>query len=80
MCSYIIILKVNTFNNWLPFCLTATTISFDQPTYSVNEADGKVEPVLVLSNSSSSVVTVQVFNINETALGKQLSISCTIIE
>ena len=73
-------LNVNIFNNWWSFCLIVTTISFEQPAYTVNEADGKVEPVLVLSNPSSSVITVQVFSIDGSALGKQLTISCTIIE
>ena len=57
-------------NNWWSFCLIVTTISFAQPTYTVNETDGKVEPVLVLGNSSSFDITVQVFSTNESALGK----------
>ena len=47
--------------------------------YTVNETDEIVEPVLVLSNPSSSVITVQVFGTDRSALGKQLTISCTII-
>ena len=66
-------------NDYL-FCLIATTMSFAQPTYIVDEADGTVEPVLVLSNPSSSVITVQVFSTDGSATGKQLTISCTIIE
>ena len=53
---------------------------FEELAYVVNEADEKVEPVLILSNPSSSVITVQVFSIDESATGKQLTISCTIIE
>ena len=30
------------------FYLIAATLSFEQPTYTVNEADGRVEPVIVL--------------------------------
>ena len=60
--------------------LVAATVSFAQPTYNVNEHDGKVQPVLVLSNPSSSVITVQVFSTDGSATGKQLTISCTIIE
>ena len=56
------------------------TINFNQPSYIVKEADGKVEPVLVLSNPSSSVITVQVFSTDGSAIGKQLTILCTIIE
>ena len=55
-------------------------VSFEEQTYSINETDGKVEPVLVLSNPSSSVITVQVFSTDGSATGKQLTISCTIIE
>ena len=45
------------------------TVSFNQPSYIVDEADGKVEPVLVLSNPSSSVITVQVFSTDGSATG-----------
>ena len=62
------------------FHLPAATINFIQQEYSVNEADKRVEPVLVLSNPSSSVITVQVFSTDGSATGKQLTISCTIIE
>ena len=74
MCSY------EHINNRRSFCLIVTTISFEQPTYTVYEADGKVEPVLVLSNPSSFDITVQVFSTDGSAFGKQLTISCTIIE
>ena len=55
-------------------------MKFEQRTYIVDEDDGKVEPVLVLSNPSSSIFTVQVFSTGGSATGKQLTISCTIIE
>ena len=66
----------------VPICLLhlAATVRFQQQTYTVNETDGRVEPVLVLSNPSSSVITVQVFSTDGSATGKQLTISCTIIE
>ena len=38
--------------------------------YSVDEDDGPARPVLVLSNPSSTVITVQVFDISVTAAGK----------
>ena len=60
--------------------LIDVTVSFEQSTYTVIEDDGRVEPVLVLSNPSSSVITVQVFSTDGSATGKQLTISCTIIE
>ena len=62
------------------FHFPAATINFMQQAYNVNEADGRVELVLVLSNPSSSVITVQVFSTDGSATGKQLTISCTIIE
>ena len=43
---------------------------FEHPTYNVNEADEKVEPVIVLSNPSSTDITVEVFTTEESATGK----------
>ena len=60
--------------------LVAATVRFEQQTYNVNETDEEIEPILVLSNPSSSVITVQVFSTDGSATGKQLTISCTIIE
>ena len=62
------------------FHLLAATVSFEQLTYTADEDDEKIELVLVLSNPSSSVITVQVFSTDGSATGKQLTISCTIIE
>ena len=77
--------NLETLSNQLYLCLvavylTAATVRFEQQAHDVREADGTVEPVLVLSNPSSSVITVQVFSIDGSATGKQLTISCTIIE
>ena len=38
------------------------TIRFSQSTYNVDEDDGPAQPVLVLSNPSSTDITVQVFD------------------
>ena len=57
----------------LNFCMyvdTAIAISFSQSTYSVDEDDGPAQPVLVLSNPSSTDITVQVRSNNITATGK----------
>ena len=51
-------------------CLVVATISFEQPVYIVDEADETVEPVIILSNPSSSVITVQVFSTDRSATGK----------
>ena len=45
-------------------------ISFDQSTYTVNEDDGPAQPVLVLSNPSSTDITVQVRSNDITATGE----------
>jgi len=60
--------------------LIDATVSFEQYTYNVHEDDGEIEPVLVLSNPSSTAITVEVFSTDGSATGKQLTISCTIIE
>ncbi|XP_065884189.1 uncharacterized protein [Dysidea avara] len=46
---------------------TSTTVSFSQLTYSVDEDDGPAQPVLVLSNPSSTDITVQVRDTGNTA-------------
>ena len=46
------------------------TISFSQSVYSVNEPDGPSRPVLVLSNPSSTDITVTVFNTGGSATGE----------
>ena len=47
-----------------------TVVSFSQSTYSVNEDDGPAQPVLVLSNPSSTDITVQVESNDITATGE----------
>ena len=49
---------------------TSITIKFNQPTYSVNEDVGTIKPVLVLSNPSSTDITVQVFITDGSATGE----------
>ena len=71
---------VNVYLVTANLCLIAANVSFEQQTYNVNETDGQIEPVLVLSNPSSTAITVEVFSTDGSATGKQLTISCTIIE
>ena len=52
----------------------AVTVSFSQSTYSVNEDDGVVQPVLVLSNPTSTDITVQVRSNDNTATGKVITL------
>ena len=53
---------------------TAITVSFSQSTYTVGEDDGVVQPVLVLSNPSSTDITVQVISTDNTATGKVITV------
>jgi len=50
--------------------LIAIDISFNQSTYTVDEDDGPAQPVLVLSNPSSTDITVQVRSNDITATGE----------
>ena len=50
--------------------LLVITISIDKSTYSVDEDDGPAQPVLVLSNPSSTDITVQVRDTQNTATSK----------
>ena len=52
------------------FQYLAITVSFNQSTYSVNEDAGPAQPVLVLSNPSSTDITVQVRDNENTATSK----------
>ena len=45
---------------------------FDKSTYSVNEGDESIQPVLVLSDPSSANITVQI-NANGSATGEYCS-------
>ena len=47
---------------------------FSQTTYSVSEDGGPVQPTLVLSNPSSTDITVQVTNTDGLATGEYYSI------
>ena len=47
---------------------------FNQSMYSVNEDAGPVQPVLVISNPSSTDITVQVTNTDGLATGEYYSI------
>ena len=55
------------------FIYLEITVTFTQTTYNVDEDDGPAQPVLVLSNPSSTDITVQVRDNANAATGKQLS-------
>ena len=50
------------------------SVMFSETMYSVNEGAGPAQPVLVLSNPSTTPITVQVFNTDGTATGEYCSI------
>ena len=50
----------------------APTINFIQSTYNVDEYDGPAQPVLVLSNPSSTNITSSVFSTDGSATGEIL--------
>ena len=50
--------------------LSDITVTFSRTTYSVDEDDGPAQPTLVLSNPSSTPITVQVRDDDNTATGK----------
>ena len=52
------------------YLLVDIVLRFNQTVYSVNEDDGIVQPVLVLSNPSSYDVTIQVNDDEITATSK----------
>ena len=54
--------------------VTSINVSFNQSTYSVNESHGVLQPVLVLSESSSTDITVRVRDRSITATGKYTDI------
>ena len=47
----------------------AVVVSFDSSTYSIDEDNGPVQPVLILSGPSRIIVTVEVVNADLTATG-----------
>ena len=52
------------------FYTVAINVSFNQSTYSIGEKNGPAQPVLVLSNPSSTNVTVRVRSNDITATGE----------
>ena len=54
--------------------ITAITVMFDQSTYSVDEDSGPARPTIILSNPSSSDITVRVTNTDGSATGEYCSI------
>ena len=47
----------------------AVSVRFEESSYSVDERYGLIQSVLILSNSSSTSITINILNINDTATG-----------
>ena len=56
----------------------APTIDFNQSKYNVDEDDGPAQPVLVLSNPSSTDITISVFSTDGSATGKDTLLPSTL--
>ena len=54
--------------------LSDITVTFSRTTYSVDEDDGPAQPTLVLSNPSSTDITVEVTSRDGSATGEYCSI------
>ena len=52
------------------FFLSAITVNFNKSTYNIYEDSKVVLSTLIFSNPSSSDITVQVYTMNITAIGK----------
>ena len=63
---------------YIVICNLAPTLKFNQPTYNVNEDDGPAQPVLVLSNPSSTDITISVFSTDGSATGKDTLLPSTL--
>ena len=64
------VLSVSLLSNVVLF-ITGSTVFFSQSNYSVNEKNGRVQPVLELSSIVSIEFTVQVTSNDITAKGEQ---------
>ena len=49
--------------------VVAVSIKFEKSSYSVDEGNRTVQPVLILSNPSSTSITINILNIDDTATG-----------
>ena len=50
--------------------LTVVIVNFDQSTYTIDEDDGPLQPVLILSNPSTHLINVQVNSTDGSAVGE----------
>ena len=58
----------------LDYLCAAATVAFNQPIYNVEEDNGFVQFELILSNPSSTNITVELFGTDGSATGDQCTI------
>ena len=63
----VVIQSIRPYSDVMSTFFVAITVTFNQSMYSFTEDDGPAQPVLVLSNPSSTDITVQVTDIGNTA-------------
>ena len=52
------------------FVIVGSTVKFSQMSYSTAEDNGALQPMLILSNPLSNIITIEVFDINGTSAGE----------
>ena len=62
----------------LSFFIVAITITFEQPTYIINEDNVTVQPVLIFSNPSATDITVQVINTDVSTTSGNFTHTCAL--
>jgi len=62
----------------LSFFIVAITITFEQPTYIINEDNVTVQPVLIFSNPSATDITVQVINTDVSTTSGKFTHTCVL--
>ena len=70
MCSQIVVHLALIFFITFTDCATSLNVKFSQATFVAIETDGVFQPKLVLSESSSTIITVQVIADDITATGE----------
>ena len=71
--------KLSSFLGLIIACFTTvSTVTFNQSTYNVDEDDGPAQLVLVLSNPSSTDITISVFSTDGSATGKDTLLPSTL--
>ena len=65
---------IHNYISTIIYHLVAITVMFNESSYCVDEDGGSVQPVLVLSNSSLTDITIEVGEANDTATSEYTKI------